>query len=346
MAAEYGATVPFDGGHFHHADCSDLDVYQLHTYHADVPYDDDDNAGGESHGQYDGSMIEEQQQNQGPYEEGSVDQHDEMEDDNVYYDEDESFRRAMIEQAEQRYLQDEVRYPTPPPPLHDTDFLADPPNIDSVEQILAQERSQGHFQDRWQVDKEAATFLASVMRDVKADVTDEMRYHFPTPLRQLRAEEALLQCDPDSEMRAILERNEVRMTSKGMTPFKLDPDKDESLEWGAVNLALPARLAKELEAEKWQVSTETMAFLRNILATDEESLEDWVRREREHKACRKSGLMCKAAFLTHSDHPQSLTHLATSISTMVSITVTIAYRSVATCIYPRGSDCARSIDAT
>lgn len=320
MAAEYGATVPFDGGHFHHADFSDLDVYQLHTYHADVPYDDDDDAVGEPHGQYDGSMNEEQPQNEGPYEDGSVDQHDEMEDDNVYYDEDEF--------------------------LHDTDFLADPPNIDSVEQILAQERSQGHFQDRWQVDKEAATFLASVMRDVKADVTDDMRYYFPAPLRQLRAEEALLQCDPDSEMRAILERNEVRLTSKGMTPFKLDADKDESLEWGAVNLALPARLAKELGAEKWQVSTETMAFLRNILATDEESLEDWVRREREQKACRKSGLMCNVAFLTHSDHPQSLTHLATSISTMVSFTVTIAYRSVATCIYPRGSDCARSIDAT
>lgn len=218
---------------------------------------------------------------------GGLEQEDEMEDemeeDDVEYDEDEDYMRDMVQEAEWNYLHEELQYPAPLP-FTDAD-LADPPDTESVEELVTQKRSEGYFQERWEVDKETATFLALLARDEKADKTEDMRYYIPTPLRHLKAEEPVLQCDPATEMRAVLKRNEVHLTSKSMTPFELDANNDESLEWGATNLALPERMKKELAAEKWHVDNETMAFMKSVIAQDDESLEDWVRRERERKVC-------------------------------------------------------------
>lgn len=208
-------------------------------------------------------------------------QHDELTDDDVEYDEDEGYKRDMVQEAEWNYLQEEIQYPASLP-FTDAN-LADPSGSENVEELVARKRSEGYFQERWEVDKETATFLALLARDENADKTEDMRYYLPTPLRHLKAEEPVLQCDPATEMRAVLKRNEVHLTSKGMTSFELDANNDESLEWGTTNLALPERMKKELAAEKWHVDNETMAFMKSVIAQDDESLENWVRRERERK---------------------------------------------------------------
>lgn len=234
--------------------------------------------------QYEGENAEFQEGQDARYEvlnDGEWELDDGMEEDEFEYDMDEAFRCDMVREAEWNYFQEDLQCPTPLP-LTDAD-LEDPPGTRSVAAIVAQKRSEGYFQERWTVDKESATFLAFLARDHKADAAADMRYYLPTPLRHLKAAEPVLQCDPATEMRAVLERNEVYLTAKGVSLFKLDASKDESLEWGAANLALPERFKKELAAEKWHVDNETMAFMKSVIVNEDEALENWVRRERERK---------------------------------------------------------------
>ncbi|KAF2217194.1 hypothetical protein CERZMDRAFT_104582 [Cercospora zeae-maydis SCOH1-5] len=194
--------------------------------------------------------------------------------------EDEAFRRDILEAAEARCFSDDpLQYMPLVPMVSSVQDLEDLPGAVNVEQLLARKQSQGCFQDRWQVDKESAMLLASIARDIKDYRVGGMRFHLPVPLRHCRIEPPVLQSDPDTDLRRLRDRNEIKITSEGMMPFHLDVDKGESLDWGAEDLALPAHIRKQLESEKLPVDAETMAFMKEVLGGTQQSLGDLLRRE-------------------------------------------------------------------
>ncbi|KAI5362886.1 hypothetical protein Slin15195_G102670 [Septoria linicola] len=205
------------------------------------------------------------------------------------HDEDEDVLGAIFQEAEAACFDN---HPLQDVLLPDITFniadLDSPPGVESLDQYIATKRNEGYFQDRWGIDKESAGFLATVMRETKEDETSEMRYYISEPWHDLKVEAPAIRSDPATDVRKILKRNEIHMTSKGMEAFRLNADNDEALEWGAKNLALPARIDKELATEKWHVDAETMIFMKATLADDGSSLEDWARQELERKIIRKA----------------------------------------------------------
>ncbi|GIZ41551.1 hypothetical protein CKM354_000485100 [Cercospora kikuchii] len=208
----------------------------------------------------------------------------EMNDISEEEDEDEAFRRGMLRSAEARCFSDDLlQYmPTAPttPALLDVE---DPPGLIGIEEILEHQKGEGYSQERWQVDKESATMLASIVRDVKEYQVSKMHYHLPVPLRHCRAEIPVLPCDPDTDLRRLRQRNEINIASDGMMPFDLDDEKGESLIWGADDLNLPERVRNELESERLQVDAETMSYIKYVLGGTEQTLADLLRQECERK---------------------------------------------------------------
>lgn len=118
-----------------------------------------------------------------------------------------------------------------------------------------------HFQEKWDVDRESATFLASIVHGMNKieSVSSDWRA-FRTC--GLRLEDALLPTDPVSELSHLKERNIVKLSARGEAPFELDKNKKENSEWTAAELELPTKLDQILAQEKLDVNPEVVEYLR------------------------------------------------------------------------------------
>ncbi|PPJ50754.1 hypothetical protein CBER1_07456 [Cercospora berteroae] len=208
----------------------------------------------------------------------------EMNDTSEGEDDDEAFKGGMLRSAEARcFSEDLLQYMPTALTASALQDVEDVPGLIGIEDMLAKKKTEGHFQDRWQVDKESAAFLAAIVRGLKDYQVSETHYDVSMPLRHCRVEIPVLQCDPNTDLRRLRERNEIKIASDGLMPFDLDDKKSESLAWGVEALALPERIRNELDSERLQVDAETMSFMKSVLGGTEQTLADLLRQECERK---------------------------------------------------------------
>lgn len=181
--------------------------------------------------------------------------------------------------------------------------------IDVMEYAVNEGQRKGVFQDRWEVDRECAGLLASVMSFVKVDSSAPWDYGIRTETKDLKLEEPVLLTDPDADMRVVYERHEVHVSSKNIEPFRLDIDKDESVVWSANARAAPSTVGKQIAAEKLQIKKDSMDYMRELYAMLGGDVTDYTEAERRRKASLKQWLGNLHMLITnrpyHVLHPPS-----------------------------------------
>jgi hypothetical protein len=119
--------------------------------------------------------------------------------------------------------------------------------------------------ERLDVDKETATFLASSLGAVKRFELDPIDVLLePEGLHRLKLELPLLARDHEVEMLALRRRNKVKLSSQGIDRFHLDSDKDEGVTFPRAEIDKKLALDRELGNEKLDVGKETVGLLRDL----------------------------------------------------------------------------------
>jgi hypothetical protein len=119
--------------------------------------------------------------------------------------------------------------------------------------------------ERLDVDKETATFLASLLGSAKRFELDPIDIVLePEGLHRLKLELPLLSRDHEAEMLALRRRNEVRLSSQGIDRFQLDTDSDEGTAFPQAEIDRKLSLDRELGSEKLDVGKETVGLLRDL----------------------------------------------------------------------------------
>jgi hypothetical protein len=119
--------------------------------------------------------------------------------------------------------------------------------------------------ERLDVDRETATFLASLLGSAKRFELDPIDIVLePEGLHRLKLELPLLPRDHEAEMLALRRRNDVRLSSQGIDPFQLDAEKDEGIAFPRAEIDKKLSLDRELSNEKLDVSKETVGLLRDL----------------------------------------------------------------------------------
>lgn len=152
------------------------------------------------------------------------------------------------------------------PPNMRVGDLADPPGVQSIALLTALGALNGaNAYEKWDVDKESAGFLASVMALGKDDCTPpELHDENVVSYSDLKLMEPLLRCDADIELERLKRRNEVSVSTSNLEAFPLNVDKDESVEWPSSLLKLTADKDCLATSEKWEVSKDVMEYVRDI----------------------------------------------------------------------------------
>lgn len=132
---------------------------------------------------------------------------------------------------------------------------------------------QDSLNERLGVDKEAASFLMSVLKICKQDESEQIRID-PAILspKRLKLELPVLANDHEVDMITLRRRHEVKLTSKGIEPFQLTTEKGESLLFSSAEVNDKKRLDSELQNEKLDVGKETVELFRQLrdIASSEE----------------------------------------------------------------------------
>lgn len=157
--------------------------------------------------------------------------------------------------------------PTPP-----ASVLADfSPEIDSRDVNEAKALMEQPGNERWDIDKDTAAVLTSVMAIGNADGV-----HYEAnrrSLRDLKVDEPVLSSDPDMDLSKLKARNQVHLSTHGMLPYELKREKDEGLAWSAEQLKLPSLVSDSIAGEKLDIDRDTMEFLRRV--TEPSTPEHW-----------------------------------------------------------------------
>lgn len=124
---------------------------------------------------------------------------------------------------------------------------------------------QDSLNERLDVDKEAASFLMSILKTCKQDESEEVRIDSTilSPKR-LKPELPVLANDHEVDMITLRRRHEVKLTSEGIDPFQLDPEKGESVVFSSAEINDKQRLDSQLQNEKLDVGKETVELFRQL----------------------------------------------------------------------------------
>ncbi|KAK1821229.1 hypothetical protein LTR12_004286 [Friedmanniomyces endolithicus] len=150
----------------------------------------------------------------------------------------------------------------PTPPRSAADDLDHWPGLTSAHKVAALDLID--HGEKWDVDKESAEFLASVIAFGKADDGVLTLKDSSTTFTDLKVDEPILQCDPHVEVQNLKDRNAVKLTTLGLEPFALDKHKGESVYWASTHLQLPTMKDNEVASEKFEVSEDVVTLLREI----------------------------------------------------------------------------------
>lgn len=151
-----------------------------------------------------------------------------------------------------------------PPAQEDPSHIADEPGSTLFPEALMAE-VHGSLNERLDVDKEAASFLMSILKTCKRDESDHIGID-PAILKykRLKLELPVLAGDHEVDMITLRRRHEVKLTSKGIEPFQLDTEKGESLVFSSAEINDKQRLDGELQNEKLDIGKETVELFRQL----------------------------------------------------------------------------------
>jgi len=150
----------------------------------------------------------------------------------------------------------------PTPPGSAADDLDHWPSLTSAHKVAA--LALIVHGEKWDVDRESAEFLASVIAFGKADKGVLTLEDCSTTFTDLKVDEPILQCDPHVEVQKLKDRNAVKLTAQDLEPFALDKHKGESIYWASTDLQLPTMKDNEVASEKFEVSEDVVTLLREI----------------------------------------------------------------------------------
>jgi hypothetical protein len=157
-----------------------------------------------------------------------------------------------------------VVWPAPvAPPASTNDDLDNWPGLALEQQFRA--RTLVDQGEKWEVDRDTAAFLASLLALGKQDKT---LADAEPELRDLSTEEPLLGCDPALELERLRQRNVAVVSSRGLHPFELDSDREESLSWPKSQLDLPAEKDRVIDSERLEVHRGVMRYLQALVRPD------------------------------------------------------------------------------
>lgn len=151
-----------------------------------------------------------------------------------------------------------------PPAQGDISHIADEPEGALFPEALMAEVYDS-LNERLDVDKEAASFLMSILKTCKRDESDQVRID-PAILspKRLQLELPVLAVDHEVAMITLRRRHEVKLTSKVIEPFQLDTEKGESLVFSSAEIYDKQRLDSELQNEKLDIGKETVELFRQL----------------------------------------------------------------------------------
>ena len=166
--------------------------------------------------------------------------------DDEIYDEDEmsplEYARFHRLTSDYRLAGSDVVIPLPPTPESMRADALDPNEVPSVQRWVG----PGALNEKWDVDREAAHFLASIISDVNGKAFKQDFGQRCLCLSELKLEEALLSTDPAADLFHLKRRNTLQLSVKGWPPFELDRSKGEDPKWTAEELDLPASMDRKL----------------------------------------------------------------------------------------------------
>ena len=198
----------------------------------------------------------------------------------------------------------------PSPPETSVEDLADPPG---VQDIAARGALDGtNFHEKWDVDKESAGFLASVLALAKDDETPLELQDSRVSFCDLKVIEPLLHCDPELELQQLRRRNQVKITSRGMPPAMLVNDDGEGIGWSLQELERPVEAEHQLASEKLDVSQDVSSYLRDIagagMLSHRKILAEVLGTDRVSSSLRSRRSRCLIIFSRHSERAQTRRH--------------------------------------
>ncbi|KAF2772724.1 hypothetical protein EJ03DRAFT_371647 [Teratosphaeria nubilosa] len=163
----------------------------------------------------------------------------------------------------QDYLAEDPFRPSglPTPPLTQIEDMPEP----CLEAAVDAFHNPGTL-EKWEVDKEAAGFLASVMALGKDDGTPVLLLKdFYQNVGDLRLVEPLLRRDPEQELQSLKLHNAVSISTRGIKPFSLDIEKDEAIDWPKDAGSLRSQKETEIRTEKLKVGRDVLLHLRGLM---------------------------------------------------------------------------------
>ena len=125
---------------------------------------------------------------------------------------------------------------------------------------------KGHnMHEKWEVDKDAAKFLASLLECGKEGARhDEFNIDGTRSFRHLKLEEPILATDPGLDLLRLKRRNNVSVSTIGMEPFQLDEKQNEDPTWTAKEFEVLVETNRKVMQEKLDIDREAMEFLKRI----------------------------------------------------------------------------------
>lgn len=154
----------------------------------------------------------------------------------------------------------------PPSPEHLQADLRDPDSTLNVALLVSLGALEGHtVHGRWDVDKESAKFLASVLALCKEENwQDGSASGGALKLKDLKLEEPILVSDPELDLEQLRHRNMITISTDGIEPFKLDENKNEGFSWTPEDLRLPSGKDRSVAHERLDIDHETIEVLKEI----------------------------------------------------------------------------------
>lgn len=153
--------------------------------------------------------------------------------------------------------------PSPDQPLQSLHFTALTGHEMETAEALA--RDAGH--ERWNIDRETAEFLMSVISLARADDVDVEEDD--VRMSDLKIDEPVLSSDPELDVSRLRARNTVRLSTKGMQPYALDKEKGESLAWSSEDLKLRSTVEMSIVSAGLPIDQETAKVLKEAISPDE-----------------------------------------------------------------------------
>jgi hypothetical protein len=151
-----------------------------------------------------------------------------------------------------------------PPAQEDPSHVAEEhENTLSPEALVAEVNES--LNERLDVDKEAASFLMSILKTCRRDECDHIVID-PAILnpKRMKLELPVLAGDHEVDMIALRRRHEVKLTSDGIESFQLDTEKGEGLVFAPTEINDKQLLDRELQNEKLDVGKETVELFRQL----------------------------------------------------------------------------------